>query len=195
MLCTHYTRWMHSVDLQHAWVYPCKRCYLHVQDARDAAPLFTHMKCDFCLCIQPAQSACANPECTHHGRCHRYFCATCNLWEHAPARAALIFHCDKCGICRVGDASSYRHCDRCEMCVPTRTHPTTGETRDAHWCVGGRSAENSCPVCYEGLSDSYDAVAFLRCGHALHQACLQEWVKVGGPRALRSGCPVCRSDF
>ena len=150
------------------------------------------MVCSFCRCAQPAAAACVNPECTHAGKAHAYYCDVCHLWEHDPHRQ--IFHCEACGLCRVGDPAAYRHCDACGLCVPA-VHPRpdwdTSERppAPAHRCVGGKAADNPCPVCYEGLAESTDPVTFLRCGHALHQSCLVAWVQQGGGW---NGCMVCR---
>ncbi len=28
-----------------------------------------------------------------------------------------VYHCDKCGICRVGGRENQFHCDKCETCL------------------------------------------------------------------------------
>lgn len=212
--CPHYQCWVHAVHpVTHVRV-PCRRCYNDAAldtSAHHHHPPFDRyavrqMVCTFCGCAQPAAAACVNPECTQHGKRHRYYCDVCHLWEHdvtkTTAHAApdapthhrhRLFHCDACGLCRVGDrARAYRHCTRCQMCIPTCVHPLTNATQDAHTCVGGAAADNPCPVCYTDLASSCDAAVFLKCGHALHQQCAAEWWRLGGLAAMLGGCPVCR---
>lgn len=188
-VCPHYERWMHSVHPATGAVVPCARCVADEDPTFDRFSV-SQMVCAFCACAQPLADACANPECTARGRRHRCFCAQCRLWQHDPY--ADVFHCDACGMCRVGHRCQYRHCEDCGMCVPTRYHPQTETTADAHCCTGGRATDNTCPVCYEGLAASYDPVVFLRCGHGVHHTCLTEWWRHGGVAAMLGGCPLCR---
>lgn len=212
MLCPHYVHWAYSVHPDDgAHLVACRLCDLAEREAAsDALPsLFAcaptssrarppfdryrvrQMVCTFCRCAQPAAAACVNPECTQAGKAHRYYCPVCHLWEHDSHRR--IFHCDRCGLCRVGDAHAYQHCDACGMCVPKHHRPDwdTSQRPAAlpHRCVGGKAADNPCPVCYEGITDSTDPATFLRCGHALHQSCLVAWVQQAGGW---NGCMVCQ---
>ncbi len=45
----------------------------------------------------------------------RYFCKICNFFDDRIERN--YFHCDKCGLCRVGNDGKYIHCDTCNTCV------------------------------------------------------------------------------
>ena len=211
MLCSHYVHWVYSVHPEDpAHLVTCRLCDLAAREAAtDVAPTMHHppppmmhppfdrhrvrqMVCAFCHCSQPAAAACVNPECTQRGKAHRYYCDICHLWEHDPHRR--IFHCDRCGLCRVGDPGSYRHCDACGLCVPANHRPDwdTSERPPAppHRCVGGKAADNPCPVCYEGMAESTDPATFLRCGHALHKSCLVAWIQQGNGW---NGCMVCQS--
>ncbi len=40
-----------------------------------------------------------------------------------------VYHCDKCGICRVGGKENFKHCDTCGMCIDV-------EFFDTHKCQG-----------------------------------------------------------
>ncbi len=46
----------------------------------------------------------------------KYFCSVCNLYDDNGEKKG-IYHCDKCGICRVGPAKKYFHCDSCNACL------------------------------------------------------------------------------
>ena len=37
-----------------------------------------------------------------------------------PSFVKPIYHCQSCGICRIGNSQFYRHCEKCNMCIPTR---------------------------------------------------------------------------
>lgn len=170
--CTHYRRWVYPIAPDGGQPTPCRSCFeTSTGNTLDRAAV-THMQCQFCFTVQPTRSACRNSDCTQHGVAHRYYCATCHLWEHRGSRP--IFHCDDCGICRVGSRAMYRHCHRCGMCVPKR-----GE----HRCWGQTS---QCPVCLEDLHGSRENCTYTRCGHALHQGCLRAWCAQG-----RATCPLC----
>ena len=51
------------------------------------------------------------------------------------------FHCDQCGICRLGGAENFRHCQRCGMCLSIPAY-------EDHNCRSG-SGMSDCPICME----------------------------------------------
>lgn len=51
------------------------------------------------------------------------------------------FHCDKCGICRIGGRDNFFHCDRCGCCYSV-------ELRERHTCVE-KSMHQDCAICME----------------------------------------------
>lgn len=189
MLCKHYRHWCSSVHPKTKQLVACRHCYT----AQNEETLLcdehefdrfnvSKMQCVFCHCYQTTGSSCINPDCTMYDRHHRYYCDVCHLWEDDVSKA--IFHCEKCGICRMGRRDDYAHCDTCNMCVPKR---------GKHRCVGGRAQDNPCPICYTDVAHSADPAVFLPCGHAVHLTCLNEWQRRGGALAFAyTGCPVCR---
>ena len=58
------------------------------------------------------------PVATHCTRCSvefgAYSCLKCNFFDDDTSKQQ--FHCDLCGICRVGGAENYFHCYRCGCC-------------------------------------------------------------------------------
>jgi RING finger/CHY zinc finger protein 1 len=60
-----------------------------------------------------------------------------------------IFHCDKCGICRVGGKENTFHCDPCGSCMPNHL-------MNNHECKKDRF-QDDCAVCMEKLFNSRDA--------------------------------------
>jgi len=131
--------------------------------------------CDVCQAEQPA-----GPACTSCGASFgAYFCAVCNLYDDDTTKQQ--FHCDKCGICRVGGRDNFFHCDTCGACYAT-------ELYNNHVCVPN-SMQRDCPICYEYLFDSLEAPQVLRCGHTIHRKCLDNYSKHGGYT-----CPLCNQS-
>ena len=109
-----------------------------------------------------------------------YYCDKCQFYDDDVSRRQ--FHCDKCGICRVGGAENFFHCDRCGCCYST-------SLRADHKCVE-QSMHRSCPICLDYLFDSIKPISVLvRCGHAMHEACLQQLHDNGMLR-----CPLCNES-
>ena len=97
------------------------------------------------------------------------------------------YHCDQCGICRVGGRENFFHCERCGCCYakslqvcacPGMVHaqPTTqrdqGGVQGKHKCVEG-SMQHDCAVCLEFLFNSTAPISVLKCGHTIHSQCLE----------------------
>jgi RING finger/CHY zinc finger protein 1 len=78
------------------------------------------------------------------------------------------FHCDDCGICRVGGRDKFFHCQNCGACYGMGL-------RDKHSCIEN-STKNSCPVCYEYLFDSVKAAHVMKCGHTMHMDCFEQMI-------------------
>jgi len=113
-----------------------------------------------------------------------YFCGTCRLYRQADASG--IFHCDKCGICRVGlgtgPGGSHWHCASCVACLPNSL------SREAHKKVCLPEAmKGDCPICFEDLHGSRDpCVPGANCGHYLHDKCRRRYFQSG-----KVSCPMC----
>ena len=131
--------------------------------------------CRSCDTEQPPGPSCS--ECGHNFG--TYFCAVCRLYDDDVSKQQ--FHCDKCGICRVGGRDNFFHCDTCGACYSIELH-------NNHKCVPN-SMQRNCPICYEFLFDSREAPQVLRCGHTIHRKCLEEYSTHGGYT-----CPQCRTS-
>merc|ERR1719263_2488451 len=117
-------------------------------------------------------------------RLGQYFCDICNFWDDDGFEKEA-FHCDLCGICRVGGRENYFHCTTCNSCYPI-------EIQGVHRCVEN-AMKTDCPVCLEGLFHSTREVRVLQCGHTIHAACLEGMMQSGGLIGLR--CPICNSTL
>jgi hypothetical protein len=104
--CCHYKR---NVKLQ---CYTCKRWYTcrFCHDAAEDHALnrkeTRNMLCMYCGCAQPAGQWCK--ECGESAAW--YYCSICKLWDNDSEKS--IYHCNDCGICRVGKGigKDFFHC-------------------------------------------------------------------------------------
>lgn len=104
--CLHYKR---NIKLQCStcsrW-YTCRFCHDAVEDHKLVRRETKNMLCMFCNCVQQASGVCT--ECDQSAAW--YYCDVCKLWDDNPNRS--IYHCDDCGICRVGEGlgKDFHHC-------------------------------------------------------------------------------------
>ena len=104
--CPHYKR---NIKLQCSacdrW-YTCRFCHDEVEDHSLNRRETKNMLCMLCGCAQPAAEVCR--ECGEPGA--RYYCSVCKLWDDDSGKS--IYHCDDCGICRVGQGlgKDFYHC-------------------------------------------------------------------------------------
>ncbi len=107
--CLHYKR---NIKLQcsacERW-YTCRFCHDEIEDHSLNRRETKNMLCMLCGCAQPAAEVCR--ECGEPGA--RYYCSVCKLWDDDAGKS--IYHCDDCGICRVGQGlgKDFYHCKVC----------------------------------------------------------------------------------
>mmetsp|Transcript_359 Transcript_359/g.811 ORF Transcript_359/g.811 Transcript_359/m.811 type:complete len:377 (-) Transcript_359:1100-2230(-) len=171
--CTHYKRHCSIVSKCCGKVFPCRLCHDEVADHKIDRFATEIMVCRECKLSQEIADKCKNPECSWEST--SYCCTTCRLWIDGGPKA--IFHCEGCGICRVGKREDYIHCDACKLCLPPSVY-------EEHTCV---DSSRECVVCYERLYDSTASVVLLKCGHALHSGCHRQRM-----RSDILTCPSCR---
>lgn len=104
--CQHYKR---NVKLQcstcERW-YTCRFCHDEAENHSLNRRATKNMLCMLCGHAQAASGECQ--------RCGepsaRYYCDVCKLWDDDPQKS--IYHCDDCGICRVGQGlgKDFFHC-------------------------------------------------------------------------------------
>ncbi|KAI8522748.1 hypothetical protein RHMOL_Rhmol13G0021100 [Rhododendron molle] len=135
------------------------------------------------------KSALSNPK-DHHELVRRdvsqVICAVCDTEQQTRKEQ---FHCDDCGICRVGGREKFFHCKKCGK----RSDYLPGYViirllvglHDNHLCVEN-SMKNHCPICYEYLFDSIQSTTIMRCGHTMHKNCFDEMLVQNQYR-----CPIC----
>jgi hypothetical protein len=127
------------------------------------------------LCNTPQAASQACNMCGNQAAC--YYCAVCKLWNNDPEKA--IYHCDDCGICRLGQGlgKDFFHCKTCVVCMSIAAEST-------HRCIE-QSTKCDCPICGEYLFTSSKTVVFMRCGHAIHDNCFHQLCR------STYKCPIC----
>jgi RING finger/CHY zinc finger protein 1 len=106
-----------------------------------------------------------------------YFCGICKFFDDDLTKG--IWHCNSCGLCRVGGKDNFVHCDHCHMCVPPGNHKHTE-----------RAFECNCPICNEFLLTS-TSPSFRPgpCHHPIHASCYKKLIK------NRTSCPICNKSY
>ncbi|XP_057985916.1 LOW QUALITY PROTEIN: probable E3 ubiquitin-protein ligase RZFP34 [Hevea brasiliensis] len=128
--------------------------------------------CSLCGTEQGFQQFCINC-----GVCMgRFFCETCKLFDDDTSKKQ--YHCDGCGICRIGGRENFFHCYNCGCCYSILL-------KNNHPCVEG-AMQHDCPVCFEFLFESRYYVTVLPRGHIIHENCLKEIRE-----HYQYACPLC----
>jgi len=162
--------------------YVCRVC--HDENENHTIDRFAvrTIQCMLCGELQPPGRMCQNKKCrdlTHPTRrtfFAQYHCKVCNLFDDS---GRALYHCEHCGLCRVGSPHSNIHCHTCNICwnLSGFTH---------HTCKPDILKEN-CPVCEEYLQVSRKTTYILECGHCFHSDCLGKYYQdyLGCHRCLK----------
>lgn len=180
--CRHYARGCRIVAPCCGKVFPCRLCHDEAEDHPIDRFKIARVVCCRCHTLQPASERCCAPQCAGEPRPFaRYYCAICKLWDDDEAKH--IYHCDGCGICRIGRGLGIdrQHCDVCGICYDISFFAE-------HPCHP-KKLEGECAVCRQRLFDSVRPVSFMRCGHSIHAHCLDQLVHSGNFR-----CPLCNKS-
>ncbi|XP_006291570.2 E3 ubiquitin-protein ligase MIEL1 isoform X1 [Capsella rubella] len=165
-------------------IFPCRHCHNEtansLPDPKERHDLVRknvkQVVCSICQTEQEVAQFCSNC-----GVCMGdYFCDLCKFFDDDTSKKQ--FHCDDCGICRVGGRDKFFHCQNCGACYST-------DLRDKHSCIEN-STKNSCPVCYEYLFDSVKVAHVLSCGHTMHMDCFNPMINNNQYR-----CPICSKSM
>jgi len=181
--CKHYSRRCRIVAPCCGEVVWCRHCHRDNTEHELDRKAIKEVVCSICNLRQPSSPSCIKPECkTSFGN---YFCQTCNFWDDDGVEK-MVFHCDDCGICRIGGRENYFHCKTCGCCYPMGI-------KNSHKCVEDAMNQN-CPVCLQDLFQSTTQVTILLCGHTIHQSCLIDMQRdYCGLQSLR--CPICNASL
>jgi len=162
--------------------FPCRVCHDDSKDHLIDRFATDTMMCMKCFVVQRAAQVCANSACG--AVMAHYFCGLCKLWT--DARDTPIYHCDKCGLCRVGKGLGVDnwHCDTCGICLSIKF-------KENHECRVKEGLKTQCPICNkrELVFFSRDPIVLLPCGHGLHFKCFSQYLTQG--RNPNNRCPLC----
>ncbi|XP_054277754.1 RING finger and CHY zinc finger domain-containing protein 1 [Macrosteles quadrilineatus] len=173
--CKHYKRRTKFVTPCCDKVYTCRFCH----DENETHPLnrkdVTELVCGNCSTRQKVQAECEKCRL----RFGKYTCLECKLFDDEDKNQ---YHCEGCGICRIGGRERFFHCQKCNMCLPNKL-------QSGHKCIENVSRAN-CPVCLEDIHTSRIPCHIPDCGHLLHRTCFED--------LLQSGlftCPSCQTSL
>jgi len=174
--CSHYSRHckLFCTKCDTAWA--CRICH-NEADSSHELDRFAVVKisCNKCQTVQDKQS-----ECTSCGiEFGKYSCLKCSMFDDNEKGQ---FHCNGCGLCRIGGRENFKHCDLCGLCLPVSTW-------DEHKCLVGASQQR-CSICMEFMHDSRDTLIVPKCSHLMHSACANAMLKNGLYK-----CPICKRSM
>ena len=171
--CIHYRRNVKMQCNTCAHWHTCRLCHDEAENHTLPRRETKYMLCMLCNTPQTASQICRMcGETAAH-----YYCPICKLWNDDPRKQ--VYHCDDCGICRLGAGlgKDFFHCKTCAACMSITAEET-------HRCVE-RSTKSDCPICGEYMFTSNKPVAFMKCGHSIHESCFAEWCLTSYK------CPMC----
>lgn len=97
--CEHYARGCHIQCNICKDFFPCRFCHDEGDTGHDFPRYQTEMvKCNACGHVQSIGKC----ECEDCGERFGRYCHKCRLYDNLPDEGKPIFHCDGCGMCRVG---------------------------------------------------------------------------------------------
>lgn len=179
--CTHYSRGCELLFPCCNQYFSCRHCHDEKNMHYKIDPMLMHqadhksihiMKCTQCHEEQDISDKCKKCE----NIMGTYFCKLCNLLDLVDKKQ---FHCEECGICRLGGRENYVHCKECGICVPISNN---------HICK--RKIEGECPVCCLNLFDTVgERPLNLKCGHWMHVNCFNTYIK------YNHKCPMCSKSL
>jgi hypothetical protein len=173
--CSHYMKNCKIKAACCGQLFTCRRCHdEQVNDHKINRYLIEDMMCFFCSTVQPISNECTNC----HKQMAHYFCRICKFFDGNEAKH--IWHCDKCGLCRVGQKDAHAHCDECHTCMPINHKDHVNQVLDCN-----------CPICGENMFHSTQASLFPEpCHHAIHSKCFKQYLRSG-----KYSCPICSKTY
>ena len=176
--CKHYKRKCKIVAPCCDKVFPCRLCHNELQHHEIERKNISEV---ICLVCGPDSRQQQSESCRICGtRFAEYYCGICKLWDDEGLKKN-IYHCEGCGICRIGPRDKYFHCEKCCACYPS-------SLRGNHVCING-AMQNNCPICLEDMFSSRRPVVILKCGHNIHAHCQRVMNQMDLLQSIR--CPTC----
>lgn len=169
---------------------PCKRCHIE-RNCTDIEKKcsniksikISHITCIKCNLEQEPSQYCSNPECKI--KFSNSYCKICQIWTHKQN----IFHCNDCGICRIGTEETLFHCYDCGICFDK-------STKQSHQCSNSNQNKISkwtnglCVICNESTFNSLFKPIILPCSHFIHEKCYSQYLQQNNYK-----CPHCKKSI
>ncbi|KAK3858841.1 hypothetical protein Pcinc_034996 [Petrolisthes cinctipes] len=175
--CAHYKRKCKLVSPCCKNNYVCRFCHDETESHQLDRAKITQVECLECGFEQDITNTCANDDCAV--QFGKYFCSLCKLFDDEDKGQ---YHCDGCGLCRVGHRDKFFHCNICDLCLPKGI-------KNTHKCIEKMSKAN-CPVCLEDIHTSRVVSHVPPCGHLIHRPCFDDLIKAGF-----YACPTCATSM
>ncbi|KAL7644928.1 UNVERIFIED_CONTAM: hypothetical protein RMT77_004745 [Armadillidium vulgare] len=172
MGCSHYRRNCQLIAPCCKKKYICRICHDEVENHQLNRHSVERIECLVCKTEQPVSQHCISENCKI--RFGLYYCSICRLFDN---KENSQYHCDGCGLCRVGGRENFFHCDRCKMCLP--------KSMTKHKCIDDIS-HRDCPICLEYIHTSRIVSHMPPCGHLIHTPCYIDLLNAG-----IYACPTC----
>ncbi len=194
-ICSHYDKKNYYFKFNCCGIYdPCKRCHMERNTCQFDKICVNEITCSECNKTQEPSEFCI--ECSI--KFANSYCAICNIWTQQKE----IFHCDSCGVCRIGNKENIFHCHNCDACFATKNLITNQPIK--HKCfqyVTNKNISNnesrkislkesSCVVCMELIFYSQESSTFLMCGHPIHKNCFKQMIQQQNYK-----CPCCKKSI
>jgi RING finger/CHY zinc finger protein 1 len=158
----------------------CRLCHDEEYDHIIDRHAVKEICCKKCQHIQKIQQVCENCNTTMG----TYFCQVCCLYDDTDKGQ---FHCEKCGICRVGGKENFFHCDKCNACI-------SKSLKDKHKCIEN-VMKDVCPICRQYMFDSVEPISVMKCGHHIHQECMNSMFQTDHATMAYYRCPICQKSL
>ncbi len=153
--------------------FSCNRCHDEYYDNKKNTHNIERTKIYRIMCVKCNEYQDISNRCTKCNICFaEYYCGICKVFDNSIDN----YHCEKCGMCIVGNKNKYLHCDKCKCCIEKTKY-------NSHKCFSD-VLEGTCTICMDLLKNG-EKVLLMSCGHALHNDCFVDLIDTSYK------CPQC----
>lgn len=178
--CEHYKRGCKILAPCCDKLFHCRLCHDEQSDHEINRFEIKKVQCKKCYYLQDVKQFCE----ICNNCMGEYFCSICNFFDDTDKGQ---FHCESCGICRVGGRENFYHCNRCNSCIRI-------EIKDSHNCIENVT-KDVCPICRLDLFNSTESLSVLKCGHYMHQNCMNFMLNQKKLSLTSLRCPTCQKTI
>ena len=177
--CTHYENNIQVYAKCCNKYYDCHLCHNEENNHKFNRYSLNKIKCTDCSTENNLGNTCIECKVTFA----KNHCNVCNIW---CSKLNNMYHCNDCGICRMGKKEDFFHCNKCNMCLSVNC-------KDSHNC-GNISMDEDCPICLDKIFNSGKDIILLKCSHLIHDLCLKAHIKSCDQNDKIAGCTLCKKS-